>query len=194
MQQFIIWLIITLFFTGAVMVSGYKTKEEWDKWRKSEAELTLRPVLYIKPNIIEYSNWSEREIIDDPVVTSRCERIILYFTIHNKSVIPASDVDIKVTSSMLQETCMEKLYPMDIKNSYGHNLHLLAQESSARQPFVLGLEKKLVKYFNEGKIKVKLIVNVKYKVLNSNKEYWSESAFIYSPTFNKQQEIYSRGI
>lgn len=186
---------MTLVFTGMVTVSGYRTREEWDKWRKSKIESTTsRPLLYIKPNKIEYSNWSEREKLDDPVVTSKCDKIILYFTIHNNSKLPSSNVDIRVTSSILQETYIDKLNPLDIKNSYGHNLHLIAEETSIRQPFILGLDKKTVKYFNDGTIKVKLIISVKYNVLNGNKEYWSESAFIYSPTFEKQKEIYSKGI
>ncbi|MDP3041823.1 MAG: hypothetical protein Q8N62_03710 [Candidatus Omnitrophota bacterium] len=193
MQSFIIWLSILLILTGGTIVTGYKTKEEWDKWRKNKMELTLRPVLYIKPNKIEYSNWSEKEKLDDPVVTSQCEKIILYFTIHNNSKLPASNVDIKVTSSILQETYIDKFNPSDIKNSYGHNLHFIAEETPRRQPFILGLDKKFVKYFNDGTIKVKLIINVKYNVLNDNKEYWSESAFIYSPTFEKQKETYSKG-
>lgn len=206
MQSFIIYLIITLFFTGLAMVSGYKTKEEWDKWRKSKIESRplsegfqadnksiSRPLIYIKPNKIEYSNWTEREKLDDPEVTSKCEKIILYFSIHNNSKSPASNVDIKVTSSILQEKYVDKFNPSDIKNSYGHNLHLIVEGTPGRQPFILALDKKAVKYFNDGTIKVKLIVNVKYNNLNDGKEYRSESAFIYSPTFEKQKEIYSKG-
>ena len=93
----------------------------------------------------------------------------------------------------MQEKYIDKFNPSDIKNSYGHNLHLVTEETPGRQPFILALDKKVVKYFNDGTIKVKLIVNVKYNGLNDGKEYWSESAFIYSPTFEKQKEIYSKG-
>lgn len=44
MNWIIIWLIVTLFFTGLSILSGYKTREEWDKWRKSKIELTPREV------------------------------------------------------------------------------------------------------------------------------------------------------
>lgn len=37
MNWVIIWLIITLSFTGLSILSGYRTKEEWDKWCKSKA-------------------------------------------------------------------------------------------------------------------------------------------------------------
>ena len=193
MQLFIIWLIVSLFFTGLTIVSGYRTKEEWDKWRKSKIEsANSRPLIYISPNKIEYSSWTDREKLDDPGVTSKCEKIILYFGIHNNSKSPAKDVDIKVTSSILQEKYVDKFTPSDIKNSYGHNIHLITENNPGRQPFILGLDKKWVRYFNDGTIKVKLIINVKYRGLNDNKEYWSESAFIYSPTFEKQKEIYSK--
>ncbi len=32
MGEFILWLLVTLLFTGGVTVCGYKTKEAWDKW------------------------------------------------------------------------------------------------------------------------------------------------------------------
>lgn len=195
MQLLIFWLIMTLVFTGMATVSGYRAREEWDKWRKSKIESTTsRPLLYIKPNKIEYSNWSEREKLDDPVVTSKCDKIILYFTIHNNSNMPASNVEVKVSSSILQDKNVGEFNPTDIKNSYGHNIHLVTEKTPGRQPFILGLDKKFIKYFNDGIIKVKLIINIKYNILNGNKEYWSESAFIYSPTLEKQKEIYSKGI
>lgn len=194
MQSFIFWLIVTLVFTGIATVSGYITTEEWNKWRKSKIESTTsRPLIYISPNKIEYSSWTDREKLDDPEITSKCDKIILYFGIHNSSKSPASNVDIKVTSSILQEKYIDKFNPSDIKNSYGHNIHLITENNPGRQPFILGLDKKWVKYFNDGTIKVKLIVNVKYNSLDDSKEYWSESAFIYSPTFEKQKEIYSKG-
>lgn len=40
MQSLILWLIVTLILTGLTMVSGYRTKDEWDKWRKSKIEST----------------------------------------------------------------------------------------------------------------------------------------------------------
>ena len=184
---------------GIMVKNGYDKKREqliatqsMQAGSKLEQNIS-RPLLYIKPNKIEYSNWSEREKLDDPEVTSKCEKIILYFGIHNNSKSPASNVDIKVTSSILQERYIDKFNPSDIKNSYGRNIHLITEETPGRQPFILGLDKKFVKYFNDGTIKVKLIVNVKYNGLNDGKEYWSESAFIYSPTFEKQKEIYSKG-
>lgn len=36
MVEFILYLLITLFFTGGMTISGYKTKESWDKWRHVE--------------------------------------------------------------------------------------------------------------------------------------------------------------
>ncbi len=184
---------------GIMVKNGYDKKREqliatqsMQAGSKLEQNLS-RPLLYIKPNKIEYSSWSEKEKLDDPEVTSRCEKIILYFAIHNNSKSAASNVDIKVTSSILQEKYIDKFNPSDIKNSYGHNLHFITEETPGRQPFILGLDKKFVKYFDDGTIKVKLIVNIKYKGLNDGKEYWSESAFIYSPTFEKQKEIYSKG-
>ncbi len=185
---------------GGIMVkNGYDRKREqliatqsMQSGPKLEQNIS-RPLLYIKPNKIEYSNWSEREKLDDPEITSKCEKIILYFGIHNSSETAASNVDINVISAILQEKYIDKFNPLDIKNSYGHNLHLVTKETPGRQPFILGLDKKWVKYFNDGTIKVKLIINVKYKGLNDDKKYWSESAFIYSPTFEKQKEIYSKG-
>lgn len=94
----------------------------------------------------------------------------------------------------MQEKNVGKFNPANIKNSYEHNFHLITEENLGRQPFVLALDKMAVKYFNDGTIKVKLIVNVKYNGLNDSKTYWSESAFIYSPTFeNHAKEIYSKG-
>ena len=153
-----------------------------------------RPLVYIEPDKIEYSNWSEGEKLDDPEITSRCEKIILHFWIHNNSKSPASNVDIKATSFILQEKNVGKFSPQSIKSSDEHSLHLITEENPGRPPFVLALDKKAVKYFNDGTIKVKLVVKIKYRGLNDSKEYWNESAFIYSPAFEKYaKEIYSRG-
>ena len=203
--QIVIGYILAAFCATGALSASIMVKNGYDKKREqlittqsvqagSKFEQNIsRPLVYIKPNKIEYSNWSEKEKLDNPEITSRCEKIILYFVIHNNSKSPASNVDIKVTSSILQEKYVDKFDPSDIKNSYVHNIHLITEETPGRQPFILALDKKVIKYFNDGTIKAKLIVNVKYNGLNDDREYWSESAFIYSPTFEKQKEIYSKG-
>ncbi len=132
---------------------------------------TPRPIVYIEPDKIEYSNWSEKEKLDDPAITSRCEKIILYFWIRNNTTFAANNVDIKAISSILQEKSVGKFSPSDFKNSYEHNLHLVTGENPGRQPFVLALDKKAVIYFNDGTVKVKLIVNINYSGLNDSKKY-----------------------
>lgn len=32
MGEFIVWILVLLFFTAGSIISGYKTKEAWDKW------------------------------------------------------------------------------------------------------------------------------------------------------------------
>lgn len=43
MGEFILWLLVTLLFTGGVTVCGYKTKEAWDKWHhvKTTVQTTI---------------------------------------------------------------------------------------------------------------------------------------------------------
>ena len=43
MGEFILWLLVTLLFTGGVTVCGYKTKEAWDKWHhvKTAVQTTI---------------------------------------------------------------------------------------------------------------------------------------------------------
>ena len=42
MIQFFIWFFILLFFTGAAIISGYKTKETWDIWHRNESSRPVR--------------------------------------------------------------------------------------------------------------------------------------------------------
>jgi hypothetical protein len=43
MGEFILWVLVTLLFTGGVTVCGYKTKEAWDKWHhvKTAVQTTI---------------------------------------------------------------------------------------------------------------------------------------------------------
>jgi hypothetical protein len=160
---------------------------------KSEQNVS-RPLVYIEPDKIEYSDWSEKEKLDNPLISSRCEKIILYFRIRNSGKLMANNVNVKAASFILQEKSVGEFSPADFNNLSEHNLHLVSGGNSGRQPFVLALDKKAVKYFNDGTVKVKLIVNVEYNGLNDSKNYWNESAFIYSPIFeNHAEEIYSKG-
>ncbi len=157
-------------------------------------EISDRPYISIKPDTIVFENWTEKEKKDDPEVTNKCEKIHLYFIISNSSEVPAANVDISAISYIIEEKDLGGFHPGKVKLNYQHNLHLIEKNEPGRQPFLLALDKNAVKYFKDGTIKVKLIVKIKYGELKSNNKYWTEEAFIYSPTFrNQAEEIYSKG-
>lgn len=188
-KSFVIIIIVSLF--GTYLLSFLSEK---GKRAASKVDQIERPYLDIEPDEIEYAEWSEKEKSEDPYITSRCDQVILYFRIHNISELPASNVDIKATSFIITEKDIGKFSPRHTNNSYEHNLHLITKEDFGRQPFILGLDKKATKYFKDGTIKVKIVVNVTYSDLNNKIKYWNEEAFLYSPTFSKfAKEIYSKG-
>ena len=157
-------------------------------------EVTIRPFLNIHPDTIEYARWSKIERRDDPKVTNECDKIHLYFIISNSSEVPASNVDISAIAYIIEEKDLGGFHPENAKFNFKHNFHLIQKNGPGRQPFLLALDKNAVKFFKDGTIKVKLIVKVKYGELKSNNKYWTEEAFIYSPTFrNQAKEIYSKG-
>jgi len=157
-------------------------------------EDTLRPYLTIRPDSIEYTIWTEIEKKEDPEITNKCEKILLYFMIHNSSEVPATNVDISAVSYIIEEKDLGGFHPANMRFNYQHNIHLIEKNEPGRQPFLLALDKNAVKYFKDGTIKVKLIIKAKYGELKGNNKYWIEEGFIYSPTFrNQAKEIYSKG-
>ena len=162
---------------------------------KSRESTLARPHISIETDVIEYSDWTQQEKLDDPEATKSCDKIKLYFKVQNKSDHPAANIDINAISEIIQEQIVGKLTEGTLKTSYTHNVHLIAANTFGRQPFILALDKKATEYFKKGTIKVKLNVTINYTDINNTKSFSFEGAFIYSPVFkNHAEEVYSKEI
>ena len=163
---------------------------------KEETIKITRPYIDIRPDKIEYSNWTKQEKNADPKITERCDKIYLYFSVVNITDTPTS-VDISaIAYPIIEDRIKGNIKPSkDWKTNYEHNNHLLTKDDPGRQPFTLALDKKAVPYFKKGIIKAKLVVKVTYNSLGDTNIYWTEEAYMYSPIFkNGTKEIYSKGI
>jgi hypothetical protein len=182
---------------GPKISEGFKRvgfKEFKQEKSQEESAQIIRPHIFIKPDNIEYSNWTEQERKDDPKITELCNKIILYFLVNNASDQPAANIDISATSQIIDKKGIGKFTPGNWKTSYTHSLHLITKENPGRQPFTLALDKKATNLFKNGDIKVQLVIKVIYTNLINDKSYWTEASYIYSPVFEKNaEEIYSKG-
>jgi hypothetical protein len=161
---------------------------------KNMEEISYRPYISIKPGSIVYGSWTKKEKKDDPIVTQRCDKIMLYFAVNNTGDVPAANVSINAISEIIDEKGVGKFSPAEFKTSYTHNLHLIAKDHPGRQPFILAIDKKAIDYFKSGIIKVKLSIKIEYSDLKNRNVYWFEGSYIYSPAFNNSaKEISTKG-
>jgi hypothetical protein len=191
----LIYLLVVVFIVW--IIKPYVTSYFSEKAKKSatpKAMMTDRAFIDIEACDIKFADWTEAERRSDPNIAENCSKIILYFKVHNLNDVPATNVEMNCSSEIIQEKNIGRFWQDDWVNCpYIHRQHVVTDREPARQPFTLGLDKKAIKYFKNGDIKVQLEINVQYRSLGSKKMHHTRKTYVYSPTFeNHAEELSSK--
>ena len=192
--------VITSLFGIAGFITSLKyTKKDAKPPIKPETEIALninkRPVIDLEATEIKYGSWTEAEKKSHEKQFQEFEKINLYFKIHNLSQIPAVNLEIKGISEIIDEKGVGKFLPEDWDSCpYQHNKHIVTNREPARQPFILGLDKKALSHFKNGDIKVKLSIKVNYNDPSLKERFKTEKVYLYSPSFENDAEELSSEI
>jgi len=159
---------------------------------------TERPFLSIESDTISFEEWTEKDIMEDPEITSRCDKVLLFFNITNTKDIPAKVTEINAMSRIIQEKKVGNFTPSKRKMTFygnGEDHHQITSDNPGRQPYNLSLDKKVVEYFKNGVIKVQLDIEIVYESILGGDKYWTKGSYMYSPVYEDySKEISSSGI